>query len=78
MTYEKRAERRVSKCFERQKVVNTTPSANIASCDTVAASQTPAAAFIICQKPSSAEAAPAFSPNGESAWAVPSGLTSPC
>src|SRR3954454_4925686 len=60
-----------------ENALNTTPSANIASCDTVAASHTPIAAFIICQKPSSAEAAPAFSPNGESARAVASGLTTP-
>ena len=33
--------------------------------------------LIICQKPSSADAAPAFSPNGDSACAVPSGLTMP-
>src|SRR4249920_826144 len=57
--------------------VSTMPSANIASCEMVAASQTPTADVIICQKPSSAEAAPAFSPNGESACALPSGLTIP-
>src|SRR5438045_2077917 len=34
-----------------ENALNTTPSANIASCDTVAASHTPIAAFIICQKP---------------------------
>src|SRR5438128_2123829 len=55
----------------------TTPSANSASCEIVAASQTPIAAVIICQKPTSAEAAPAFSPNGDSACAVPNGLTMP-
>ena len=53
------------------------PSANIASCEIVAASHTPIAAVIICQKPTSADAAPAFSPNGDSACAVPSGLTMP-
>ena len=57
--------------------VSTRPSANIASCEIVAASHTPIAAPIICQKPSRAEAAPAFSPNGDSACAVPSGLTMP-
>ena len=60
-----------------ENTVSTTPSANSASCEIVAASQTPIAAVIICQKPTSAEAAPAFSPNGESACAVPSGLTMP-
>ena len=45
-----------------ENTVSTTPSANSASCEIVAASQTPIAAVIICQKPTSAEAAPAFSP----------------
>ncbi len=57
--------------------VSTTPSANSASCEIVAASQTPIAAVIICQKPTRADAAPALSPNGDSACAVPSGLTMP-
>ncbi len=43
------------------------PSAN-AACGTIVADRdTPIAAPIICQKPSSAEAAPAWVPNGDSA-----------
>jgi hypothetical protein len=49
----------------------------MASFAITAASATPSAAANICQNPSSADAAPARSPNGERVCALQSGLTMP-